>query len=352
MNVVQTVANDGASLSAGINFDQELGLGFDIGLQFKDGSSSASYLQNDGDASKYLANAPAMDYFIASAFDLSGDGIQKLMSQYFDMIKKFDTSGMFEKMGLEDMMSGMKGGIEVMGASDNVMGGLFSKTMYYMEVDNADKFIDATKSMYSGMNDGMAQLQEVGVDVNATIDDEPTAINGVDAYGWSFAMDMSGMGDMGGGMGGPNPAMIMGMIFGADGGPSGYMAKSGNGIVTTLSKDADFFTQVANAANGKNTMAGDGSIAQTAELLPENRIWEMYIAADHLANTAGPMMMMFGVLPEFEPLDALPPMGMAMTADGGGMLFRTVLPMQTAGAILELIPQEAMDDDNDEDMDF
>lgn len=356
MSVVQTIANDGASFVMGVNFDEEVGVGFDAGLQFKDGSTSASYLQNNGDAGKYFSNVPAMDYFFASAFDISGSGIQKMLGGYMEMIQKFDTTGQMIPAGMSTLMGDVKGGIQVMGASDNIMGGLFSKTMYYMEVKDADAYLDATQTMYSNMNEQMKELAQVGVKVNASMDAEPTEINGVDAYGYSFAMDMSGM-DMGGGMGGPNPAMILGMIFGADGGPSGYMAKVGNGIAATLSKDADFFSQVAASANGENTMSGNASIAQTAAMLPSNRIMETYLAADHLVNTAGPMLMMFGAIPEFEPLGALPPIGMACTADGGGVMFRTIVPMETIGAVMEMVPAEAMGGghgggDGSDEMDF
>jgi len=362
LNVAKTVVNDGSSFAMGMSFDQEVGASFDVGMQFKDGSSSASYLQNKGNAGKYLASAPAMDYFFASAFDFSGDGIQKLMSGYIAMIEQFDTSGMVKGMNLGALTSGLKGGVEVMGASDNVMGGLLANTMYYMEVDDADKYIDAIQGMYQGMNEGMGELADAGVKINASMDEDPTTINGVDAYGYSFAMDLSGLDDMGGGMGGPNPAMILGMIFGPEGGPSGYMAKAGNGLVTTMSKDAGFFSKVAAAAaTGENSMKGDKSIAYTAGLLQKNLISETYIGADHLVNTAGPMLMMFGLIPEFEPLNALPPLGMGLSADGGGVLLRTVLPMNTIDSVMKLIPQEGDSDvdegadgesDNDGDMDF
>ena len=351
MSVARTIANDGASFAMGLSFDQAMGVSFDAGLQFKDGSTSASYLQNAGNAGKYFNNAPAMDYFFASAFDLSGAGVQKLIGQYLEMANELDSSGMTQQMGLDKLMGDVNGGIQVMGASDNIMGGLFSNTMYYIDVKDADEYISATQQVYAGMNESMAELAQVGVEVDASMDAEPTEINGVEAYGYRFAMDMSQMGgaDM---MGGPNPAMILGMIFGADGGPSGYMAKVGDGIVTTLSKDASFFSKVADGARGKNTMAGDALIGHTASMLPDNRIMETYIAADHLVNTAGPMLMMFGVIPEFEPLGALPPVGMACTADGGGVMFRTVVPIQTIGSIMEMIPQDAYGDDGDDEMDF
>ena len=352
LHVFQTIANDGSSMAFGMSFDPEAGISYDMGVQFKEGSTSASYLQNAGNAGKYFDRVPSMDYFFASAFDMSGSGIQKLATDYIDMLEEVDTTGMLD--GKMDMLMGeVQGGIQVMGASDNVMGGLFTNMIQYMEVKDADAYLEASRAMYAGMNEQLGELAELGMKFDAAIDSEPTQINGVDAYGYKFAMDMSEMEDidMGMAMGGMNPAMIMGMLFGADSGPSGYMAKVGNGIVSTMTKDAEFFTKASNAAAGKNTMKGDKSIAKTAAMLPKNSIMQTYIAADHLMNTAGPMMMMFGVIPEFEPVEALAPIGLGMSANGGGVLFRAALPMETIQAAMEMVPAE-MFEDNDEDMDF
>lgn len=351
LHMMQTIANDGSSMAFGMSFDSQAGISYDMGVQFKEGSTSASYLQNAGNAGKYFDRVPSMDYFFASAFDMSGSGIQKLAADYSDMLEELDTTGMLDgKMGM--LMGDVKGGIQVMGASDNVMGGLFTNVIQYMEVKDADAYLEASRAMYAGMNEQLAPLAELGVKFDSSIDSKPTQINGVDAYGYKFAMDMSEMDmDMGAAMGGMNPAMIMGMLFGADSGPSGYMAKVGNGIVSTMTKDAEFFTKASDAAAGKNTMKGDQSIAKTAAMLPKNSIMQTYIAADHLMNTAGPMLMMFGVIPEFEPVEALAPMGFGMSANGGGVLFRAALPMETIQAAMEMVPAE-MFEDNDEDMDF
>ncbi len=352
LNIAQSVANDGSSFAMGVNFDMATGISYDFGLQFKDDSGSASYLMNEGDAGKYFNNVPAMDYFIASSFDLSGDGLQKMIVEYLKIAEKFDTTGMASGKHMKTLMGEAQGGIAMMGASDNIMGGLFSKVLNYVEVNNADGYIAASQQMYAGMGEQMAQLGELGIKIEAGMDEEPTSIDGVDAYGYNFSMDMSGMDGAGAAMGGMDPGMILGMVFGADGGPAGYIAKAGDGVVTTMSKDAEFLSLVANAAKGQNTMKGNASIAQTAAMLPGNRVMETYIGADHLINTAGPMLMMFGVIPEFEPMDSLAPIGMGMSADGGGVLFRLAIPMQTIGAVMEMIPSEAFGDDDDEDMEF
>lgn len=334
VTAMRTIVNDAASFTSGLSFDKTSGLSFDFGLQFVEGSATSSYFDNNGDASKYYGKVPNIDYFMAASYDLSGAGISKFMTEYMDWISQMDANGMMGAMGIDKMMTGVKGGIQVLGASDNVMGGLLTNTFYYTELENPKAFIDATRSAYANMA-ASEEMKQAGVGFEASVDEEATEINGIQAYGYSFAMDMSQMQGMNQ-MGGPNPAMFMQMLFGGNG-PSGYIAQSGDdGLIMTLSQNPTLLSKVAKAANGENTMSSVASMQKTASLLPDNRIMEMYIAADHLANTAGPMLMMFGILPEFEPIESLPPLGMGLTADGGGVLFRTVLPIETVNKALDV----------------
>jgi hypothetical protein len=351
LSAVQTMVNDSASFSAGMSVDQETGMSFDVGMQFKEGSTSASYLQNKGNAGKYFSNVPSMEYFYASAFDMSGEGIQRFMQGYMDMVEQMDMTGMMKEFDIASMVEGMKGGIQVMGAPDNIMGGLMNNSLYYMEVAQPKEFIGSMQTMFKSVTEGMEQMKEMGVGVELSLDEKPTTINGVDAYGFSVGVDMTQMGDMGGAMGGMNPGMIMQMIYGGEG-PSGYMAEAGDGVLMTMSQNAGFLAKAAAAADGEKTMGANAAIAKTASMLPSNRIVETYIAVDHIINTAGPMMMMMGVLPEFEPMNGLPPLGMGLSADGGGLLFRTVLPNQTVHSVMEMIPEEMWDEMGDGAMDF
>jgi hypothetical protein len=252
---------------------------------------------------------------------------------------------------MDKLMTQLKGGIQVVGASDNIMGGLLNNTVYYADVENPEAYIDAMRDMTASMGDS-PELKEAGMAVDASVDAEPTEINGVKAYGFRMNMDMSQMNGAGA-MGAANPAMIMQMMFGGSG-PSGYIMQSGeHGLAATMSHSPAMIAKVAKAAKGEDTMGAVAALKQTASMLPDNRVMEMYIGADHLANTAGPMAMMFGLIPEFEPIASLPPLGMGLTADGGGMLFRTVVPMQTISKAMSVMEEMgAMQQDQDNQMDF
>ncbi len=355
VNAYKTAVKDGHAVVGGMSFDAESGFAFDFGLQFTDGSDTAGYFNNNGNAGSFLNKVPAMDFFYAQAFDLSGEGIQRMFSGYAEMMEGMDTSGMVAGMDIKNLLAQFQGGAQVMGASE-VMGGggLLGNTVIYSEGESPEECLNSIRKMYQQIGN----VQEQGVSVQMSFADEPEMINGIKAYEHSVAMDMSQMG--GGGFGPANPAMMMQMMYGPTGGPAGYAAEAGNGMIYTFSKDESLLTKAYNAASGKNTLMSNNGIAAASKLLPDNRIMEAYVGSDHTLNTVGPMLMMFGVVPEFEPMNALTPVAFGATADGGGMLVRTVIPMQTVQAVMEMVPPEMLggvggddwDDEDDDSMDF
>ena len=99
LHVFQTIADDGSSMAFGMSFDPEAGISYDMGVQFKEGSTSASYLQNAGNAGKYFNDrVPSnMDYFFASSFDMSGSGHPEAWRQTTSTwVEEMDTTGMLD----------------------------------------------------------------------------------------------------------------------------------------------------------------------------------------------------------------------------------------------------------------
>lgn len=361
IELYETAVQDGQAFVAGLSFDKDLGLAFDLGLQFKEGSESAALLMNDGDAGAYLNKIPDMDFFYAQAFDLSGQGIQRMLKDYGQMMQGFDTTGALGGMDLSKLMSQFSGGAQIIGASDvMMMNGLLANSVVYTEGNDGPSTIETMQKLYKTLGN----MDTPGVDISGAFSDEPTMVSGIKAYTHEMTFDIDGqaMGG-GGGFGAPDPAMMMQVIYGPSRGPAGYAAQAGDGMIFTFSKDADLLTKAYNAANGKGTMMANKSIASAAKMLPDNRVMEAYIGIDHLLNTAGPMLMMFGVIPEFEPMDGLTPLAFGATADGGGVMLRSVLPMNTIQAVMEMVPEDALqmmgdggdddwDDDDDDGMSF
>ena len=245
------------------------------------------------------------------------------------------------------------------GTNIMAMNGLLGNTVMYTEGENADDALATIQGMYGAMSG----IEAPGMSVEASFADEPEDVNGVKAYAHSMNFDIDSAAMGGGGMGMPDPAMIMQMLYGPAGGPTGYTAKAGDGLVFTFSQDADMLSKSVKAANGENTLMSNKGIASAAALLPDNRVVEAYVGVDHILNTVGPMLMMFGIVPEFEPMDGLTPLAFGATADGGGMLVRTVIPINTVKAVMDMVPPEALDmfgggdddwdsDDDDDGMSF
>jgi len=355
LSAFDSVVDDGQAFITGMNFDATAGIAFDMGVQFKPMTKSGGYLQNEAaNAHQYLDHIPANEYFIAGSMDFSGKGMQHLINDFMDQAEKNDAQGMLQGLNLLAMAKNAKGGAQVLGASNPMgMTGLLTNLYGYYESSDNDAMLNSIAGIYKSA-DG---IDAEGVTVSSSFDEKGTEIAGTTAHAYRmrFAMDQQGMG---GGMGGMmNPQMISQMMFGPNLGPAGYIGEAGAGIVQTHSTDQSVYERAVQAAQGKNTLGALELVKQSASHLQEHTVLEFYLGADHTLNTVGPMLMMFGVIPEFEQLAAHAPIAMGFTADGGGATMRTWIPMQVIGTVMELIPQEAMDGMNgggqdDEDMDF
>ncbi len=359
MNVYRTAAQDGRMLMSGLNFDEAVGFSADFGLQFKDGSVSAAKFNNEGNAGAYISKIPQTDFLFAMAFDLSGEGLRSMLSGYGEMMQGMDASGAMGAFDMKKLMTMYDGGAMVMGASDAMMmQGIFSGALFYGASEDPGEIVDVMRSMY----DNIGEFEQPGLSMTGSMSAEPRQIAGVDVYEHTMRMELDPSMMGGGGMGGPNPQMMMQMMYGPNMGPSGYLARVDGGVVVTMSKDEALLTRAIEATRGEGSLSASSGIAAAAALLPENRVMEMYVGVDHIMNMVGPMAMMFGAIPEFQPVGSLTPIAMGMTADGGAVMMRTVVPTATFKAIKDMIPENAMgagqdwdeyeDEDDDDSLDF
>lgn len=353
-SMFESIVEDGQAFTTGINFDPTKGIAFDLGIQFKPMTQAASYLNNEGgNANQYLNHIPASEYFVAASMDFSGKGMQQLMQDFMNEAEKQDTAGMLEGFNMLALAKNAKGGAQILGASNPMgMTGLLTNLYAYYESADNDAMINSMAQIYSSADN----VDVEGISIDASFDEKGTDIEGTKAHAYNmrFSMDQQGMGA--GGMGGMmNPQMMMQMMFGPNLGPAGYIAEAGDGVVQTHSTDKFALARAVQAAKGKNALGSIELVQQSASMLQDNTVFEMYLGADHTLNTVGPMLMMFGVVPEFEQLAPHAPIAMGFTADGGGATMRTWVPMQVLGTVMELIPQDQMGGGNqqaDDEMDF
>ena len=362
ISVYKSAVRDGRVVLHGMNFERQTGLSMDFAVGFTDGSETALKLNNPGNADAHMRRVPATGFFTAWAYDFSGEGFREMLTEAGAFIEGMDAAGVGGGIDFGGMLKAYNGGAFVMGSTDAMMmNGLFSKTVYYGATDEPGESIGMFREMYKGM-DGSEQQ---GVSVTASVSDDPETVDGVSAYTHTMRMEMDPAMAGGGPMGGPSPTMMMQMMYGPNLGPSGYLAPVDGGVVMTMSRDAAMLKRSVNAARGIGTLKEDPGIAAASALLPENRVLEGYIGTEHVLNAVGPMLMMFGVVPEFEPVGAMTPVAMGATADGGAVMLRAVVPVKTITTVMEMVPENMgmpgagggaapgpADDGDDEDISF
>jgi hypothetical protein len=74
-------------------------------------------------------------------------------------------------------------------------------------------------------------------------------------------------------------------------------------------------------------MGADAVFNRASSLLPENRVVEFSIGTKTVVEVVQMAMSMFGGGAQFEVPADVSPLAMGMTADSGGTIFRTVVPM-------------------------
>lgn len=163
-----------------------------------------------------------------------------------------------------------------------------------------------------------------------------------------------------GGMMMMDPAMISSIMYGMSGGPEGFIAPGNSGVYITSSKNSELLAGRLRDRQGRASLARNDMLKRVADKLQPNRIAEGYLAADQVYNAVAPIAQMLGMLDEFEPMPAMPPMGMSLRADQGGLFARVHMPSDLLAQIADLAmtlrsmqgegwDQDWMDDEDEED---
>ena len=141
--------------------------------------------------------------------------------------------------------------------------------------------------------------------------------------------------------------MVMPILFGQDG-LGGMTAAVEGGVISTLSKNTPLFTKSIEAAKTGKGLAEDEQIKEVQKHLPDNRTFEMYLGTKSILDTVNSLMAMFGGGVDWKVPDKISPVGMAASADGGGIDFRLFVPtdvIKTGAAIAaESMKGDAPDD--------
>ena len=357
LTVMTSGLKDLASGALGLTIDDK-GMSYDMAANFTEGSESAARFAKGGKTEGLIGRLPAGPYMFAMALDTSSPGVKNIAEAVHAMTENLPDElktqmGMgFGQMTLKDLTELTNGISFVMGSTPGLMGGgLFANTTQYVSTDKPGAYRQAMMTLLNEADGTTSQGMSVATNVSA----DAVTIDGVNltSYGMSFTLDPDAMQQPMGAM--PvDPTMMMQMMFGPTGGPAGYLGEVDGGVIQTLTQGPELTKRAIAAAKQGEGLGTNPGLARVAAAMPQDRAAEIYIGVDEILNAVGPMMMMFGAIPEFEPVEALEPIGLAMTFDDGGFLGRAHLPNATIQKIMAMIPDQPMngDDAPEEGFDF
>lgn len=334
--VAEMVVRDMSASVFGLTIS-DAGMTYDMAMQFTEGSESAAFFAKPGSTAGLMDRLPAQRYMFAAALDTSSPTIAKLGTA-FDAWLKAQPEGATPAMGqmsLADLHKLTQGVSFVMGTPPGLMGGgLFTNTTQFIKTSDPAAY---QKALIEGFKAASGQENQ-GVKMTATITPDAVTIDGtaLTAFGVNIQLDPAAAGGM---MPGMDPAMVTQMIFGPTGGPTGYLASVEGGVVQTMTQGPDMTRRSLAAAKGTNTLGANERVTRVAGNLQKDRIAEIYIGIDEILNTVGPTLMMFGAIPEFQPMAAIDPVALGLATDANGFSGRIFLPSDAFQAISKMIPQ-------------
>ncbi|MEZ6242032.1 MAG: hypothetical protein R3B57_03225 [Phycisphaerales bacterium] len=331
----------------GLTLD-DAGIALDLAAQFNDDSPLAGEFSHAGHSAEMVGKLPSTGYWLAWSVDAGAPGLGELTKMLTAAAGMGDDAG--------EAATGMAG---VIGASPAVLQtGVLSRTALYLRTEHGEQLAgaigDAVKKLDGTSGGGMAY--------HTTFEPGAKQIEGASVAAYSVQTEMTppdeeneeafnpALAFM------PDPQVINQVMFGpTTSGPSGYVAVTPGGVVQTFSRSDSFMSAALTAAGGGKSLAGDARLGQSSALLPEGRSFEAYLALDTVAQTAVPMLMLAGLIPEAPEVGAMPPVALGVTTDAGGFRARLVVPKDVISVIAKFaapfMPAAGGGDDWDQDWD-
>ncbi|MBX3358653.1 MAG: hypothetical protein KF745_09515 [Phycisphaeraceae bacterium] len=319
-----------------------LGVSIDSAAQFKEGSDYAKTFSKPGDAGTLIKKLPKQDYLFAFAADLSDPQIKSTLRKWGEMNDA--DKGMPNMAGIQ--VDDVDGAAFEMGFSPAMLapGAFFSGAVAYLKA-NPDAYLEKFQTAITELNgktiNGFQMATTFGPPKSNPV------VNGAAVNAWAVKMTPDEDADDGG-----ESAMMMQVLFGPAGGPSGLIAKADGGVIQTMSKNSTLLSAALDAAKGQNSLAADTLMGQVAEKLPTGRFIEGYLGAKTILEMAKiPLAQFVGEI-DVEIPDTLPPVGLAAAGNGGAARATVYVPMiviKTAGEMVKAMNRAGGDGDMDMD---
>jgi hypothetical protein len=313
----------------------DVGLALDFGLQFKDGSESATYFTQQGTSEQLISRLPAVDYYAAWAIDTSAPKLREL-GESVKAAAGEQGADAKQNVGMAHLIDRSTGLSGVVGANPGLMmTGIMANTVIYARTDDAGGLIDEFKQTLTAADGSTVG----GVSYNTEFDQGAKTIAGVPVSAYAINMDVQLPDSAGAGGFGPDPQMITQAMFGAAGkGPRGFVAAADGGMVHTFSRSEAFMTKAIESAKGGTGLTSNAMLERVLPLMPEGRTFEGYLALDQVGKTVGPFLLMMGVADQVPSFDPMPPVALGVTTDSGGVRSRLIVPNEVIKTIYTLAP--------------
>lgn len=340
--MMDSLAEDGQSGLVGLQLSPA-GLSLDTGVQFKGETASANLFAEQGDTGDLLSHVPASNFMFAYALDTGNAGVSKA----FETLAGLAAAAAEQPAGMNyaEMMKDASGVAGVMGSVPLMGAGLLSNVVTLTKTGNAAAMVETMKTAMVSLNGQSAQ----GMKYITSFEPAATEIAGVEVS--RFAMNMAPDGSGQAAAFGP-AQMIMPMLFGPQGGPNGFIAAVDGAVVQTLSQNTPLMEQAIKAARDGGGLGSGEAFKTISGRLPENRVFEFYMSIDQVMNAVGPMAATFGAIPGFEPIAALPPVGVGTAIGEGGLVNRIHVPNEVLAWFVEFGQQMQQNEMGGEDEGF
>lgn len=326
--LVRTVTEDGQMGILGIELS-DAGIGLDLAAQFRAGTETADLLHARGHAQDLLDHVPNDPYLFAVAVDTSDEGTKTIMKSLSETGMKMNpNAGMWGFMDAKKLIDHQEGMAFMLGNPPALMmGGLLSQSVQYTRCTSPSKSLATSRQVIEEMNGLSAQ------GMHATTSYQPNAleVDGTPVDSWSIKFEVDPEHPQAQMM-----SMMMMMIFGPQGGPSGYSASSDSGCVTTYSHNSAFLSKALATANRGGGLGSDELVQLAGAHLPDDSIFVAYIGFDSVLEQASSLMAMMGGGFELDIPEHMQPVALGVAANGGGLRGRLFVPRKVMEVAMQL----------------
>lgn len=298
------------------------GIGMDLVGTFNEGSYLATAIAGSGNATSLLSKLPAGPYLLAAALDTRTEGARRLFADLY--AKTGAASG--EKAitdASEKLYTQADGQAAVIGfPMGGALAGLLTSTVGFTASKDPAQALTNIRESVTVMNDKTIE----GVNYKATYTPASGKPNepAFDAWDMKIALkDAEQAGQMG--------AQAMQFMFGPQGGPGGYLAKTEGGVYRTYSRNSELMNKALGAGKGGENLGGDQLIKDVQAKLPAGRVAEVYVGTKSLLDLVLPFAAMAGAPIGADKIpEKLPPVGLSISSVNGAAQMSVFVPAEVA----------------------